>query len=128
MNTIEIRTTQNVTIDYELANLHERLMAYFIDLAVYFAFIYFFSIFFAVTLANVIVESLGYWFLIFLSFFMIAAWILYHLLMEVFNQGQTIGKKVMSVQVVRADGREPEFTDHLLRSVFMIIDLSLIHI
>ena len=125
MNTIEIRTTQNVMIDYELANLRERLMAYFLDLAVYVAVIYVLAMFFAFTLADVIFNTIGEWFFIFLGFFFIAIWILYHLFMEVFNRGQTLGKKVMSIQVVRADGREPAFTDHLLRSIFMIIDSML---
>ena len=125
MNTIEIRTTQNVSIDYELASLRERLIAYFLDLAIFFAVVYVLTIFFAVVLAEAIFNSLGEWFFVFLGFFFIGSWILYHLLMEVFNRGQTIGKKVMSIQVVRADGREPAFSDNLLRSIFMIIDSML---
>ncbi len=125
MSTIEIRTTQNVSIDYELATLRERLIAYFLDMAIFFAAAYILTIFFAVVLAEAIFSSMGEWFFIFFGFFVIACWILYHLLMEVFNRGQTIGKKVMSIQVVRADGREPAFSDNLLRSIFMIIDSML---
>ena len=32
MKTIDIRTTQNVVIEYELAPLRERIFAFFIDL------------------------------------------------------------------------------------------------
>ncbi len=125
MNTIEIRTTQNVMIDYELANLRERLVAYFLDLAVYLAVICMLSVIFIFVLGDVFIGNIGAWFFIFLGFFAVAIWILYHLFMEVFNRGQTLGKKVMSIQVVRADGREPAFADHLLRSIFMIIDSML---
>ena len=46
MKTIDIRTTQNVTIEYELASLRERLLAFFIDLViVYMAVLIIFFIF-----------------------------------------------------------------------------------
>jgi len=123
MNTIEIRTTQNVSIDYELATLRERLIAYFLDIAIYFAAVFILTFFFTAIFAGT--GIVGHWFAVFYVFFLIACWILYHLLMEVFNRGQTIGKKVMSIQVVRADGREPAFSDNLLRAIFMIIDSML---
>jgi len=122
MNTIEIRTTQNVSIDYELASLQERIVAYFVDLAIYFATVFLLTIFLKEILGGIISQVIGDWFNVFLGFFFIALWILYHLLMEVFNQGQTIGKKIMAIQVVRADGKEPAFSDNLLRAIFMIID------
>ena len=34
MKTIDIRTTQNVTIEYELATLRERILAFFIDFVI----------------------------------------------------------------------------------------------
>lgn len=125
MSTIEIRTTQNVAIDYELATLRERLIAYFLDTVIYLVAVSLLTTFFSMVLGNVIVNSIGVWFFTFLGFFVIACWILYHLLMEVFNRGQTIGKKVMSIQVIRADGQEPAFSDNLIRAIFMIVDSML---
>lgn len=121
MKTIEIRTTQNVSIDYELANLTERIMAYFLDFVIYFVS-YFIVIMFFISVLSPVIEYIGEMIYLFFALFTIAGWVLYNLLMEVFNQGQTIGKRVMAVQVVRVDGKEPAFTDHLLRSVFMLVD------
>jgi len=125
MNTIQIRTTQNVSIDYDLASLQERIVAYFLDLAIYFATLFLISFFFMTVLGSLMALIFGEWLPRILMISYIAFWILYHLLMEVFNQGQTIGKKVMSIQVVRADGKEPAFGDNLFRAIFMIIDSML---
>lgn len=114
MRTIEIRTTQNVLIDYELANLRDRFIAYFLDLVIFYST----AIILVLMIAPLFLNSGA-----FLALFIMLCWISYHFLMETFFAGQTIGKRVMAIQVVRADGKEPSPTDHFLRAVFMIPDI-----
>ncbi|NJL75929.1 MAG: RDD family protein [Saprospiraceae bacterium] len=49
----------------------------------------------------------------------------YHFLMEVFANGQSLGKKSLGIKVVRLDGAETQLGDHLLRAVFYFLDVSL---
>lgn len=50
----------------------------------------------------------------------------YHLLCETFLNGQSLGKKVVKIKVVKLDGTQPNFGSYLIRSVFRIIDDSII--
>ena len=46
----------------------------------------------------------------------------YPLLMEVFNHGQTLGKRLLSIQVIRLDGTEPSVSNSLTRWLLLLID------
>ena len=121
MQAIDIKTSQNVTIEYELASLRERILAFFIDLIIVGAIyiIVFISVF--SLMQNTFDQSpLLFYFIGFLM--PIGGFILYQLLSEVIADGQSWGKKSMGIRVVRLDGREPGLSDYLLRAVFHIID------
>jgi uncharacterized RDD family membrane protein YckC len=120
MQTIEIKTTQNVTIEYELASLWERGLATFIDLII-------------IVVGSVLVPALlglaGLFALVpfqllfalcFLSFFFG-----YFFLLESMMGGQTLGKKMTNIRVVRLDGEIPTVNDYLLRAVFQYVDTIL---
>jgi len=49
----------------------------------------------------------------------------YHLLFELYNDGQTPGKRAMRIQVVAINGTEVTFASYLLRWLFRLIDFSL---
>lgn len=118
--TIEITTTQNVTIEYELASLRERMLAFLID-SVIILFVYSLV---RVALRSILDELALYesgWdtalaVLFFVLFF------LYHIIFEIWNVGQTPGKRAMNVKVVRLDGKDPEWSDVVLRAVLHLVD------
>ena len=121
MKTIEIRTAQNVVIEYELALLRERAMAFMIDffiiLMIFFVIV---VLFFGRILGNVLIGSmLGG---VLYGLFPLILFIGYHLLSEIMTNGQTWGKRAMGLRVVRIDGQEPGLSDYLLRAVFHIVD------
>ena len=119
MKTIDIRTTQNVTIEYELASLRERLLAFFIDLViVYMAVLILFFVFLGgFTDAFRSIEGYGLQGVVGYSIF-----ILYQLISEVAADGQSWGKKAVGIKVVRLDGQEPGLSEYLLRAAFHVID------
>ena len=51
---------------------------------------------------------------------------LYNLLCETFLNGQSFGKKIMKIKVVKLDGTQPNFGSYLIRSMFRIIDKPII--
>ena len=58
-------------------------------------------------------------------YFMVALGIVplfYILLCEIFNQGQSIGKMIMKMQVVKLDGSRPTLSSYLMRWLLYIID------
>lgn len=117
--TIDITTTQNVTIEYELAALHERMLAWLLDLFIFgivwmIIWFVFLVVLFSAGLGGTAGLLLGI--LLFLSFF------LYHIFFEIWNQGQTVGKKVLNIKVVRLDGKDPEWGDVVLRAVMQLVD------
>ena len=121
MDTIDIRTTQNVVIEYELAGLRDRFIALLLDSVIvgilYLGFI-------------LIVESLGMvlydrFLMMILRFFPLVVFILYHLCMEIFSNGQSFGKKAVGIKVVRIDGQEPSLSDLMVRAIFHLVDTFL---
>lgn len=58
-------------------------------------------------------------------FFMLVIYLpalLYFFLSEVFNQGQSIGKRLLNIRVVKADGSTPNISAYLLRALLFPID------
>lgn len=114
--TIEIRTTQNVTIEYELAGLRDRAIAWGIDLAIFI---------FGYVLFIVLIQmlfTLNDWWGVFLMVLSFLAYFLYNALFEMLRRGQTPGKIGMGIKVVRLDGKDPEWSDVTLRALLQLVD------
>ena len=120
METIEIITSQNVRIEYELASLRERILAFSVDLVIVgITYLILVSILNA-TLGLIIGEGMNRYFVF--GLMPVFGFILYQLLCEVLRDGQSFGKSVMSVKVIRLDGKEPGLSDYLLRAAFHLVD------
>lgn len=120
MRSIDIQTTQNVLINYELAPLRDRILAFIIDVVAIFAANILLSIALGYTIARFV---RGGELILALVLGLIATF--YTLFFEVFNKGQTLGKMALRIQVVRLDGRQVTFIDVLLRWVFRLVDIWL---
>ena len=115
--TIEITTTQNVTIEYELASLRERCLAWLLDwLIVTMGYILLYQLL-ALLLGGVSDGAIAFFLLPLLAYF------LYYIFFEIWNSGQTPGKMAMNTKVVRLDGKDPEWSDVVLRSVLQLADI-----
>ena len=114
MKKITINTTQNVKIEYELASLRDRGVAWFIDKII-------------LVIVNLLFASisgeLGMHDDEILYFITAPIWILYTLLMEILNHGQTLGKMSLGIKVVRLDGKQPELLDFIIRWAFRMVDI-----
>ncbi|MCW5922514.1 MAG: RDD family protein [Saprospiraceae bacterium] len=114
--TIEITTTQNVTIEYELAPLRERMLAWLLDLLiVIFGYILLFQLLGRV-FGRLDDEAIALFLLPLLIYF------LYNIFFEIWNSGQTPGKMATNIKVVRLDGKDPEWSDVMLRALLQLVD------
>lgn len=59
------------------------------------------------------------------TFFIILPVLLYSFLCETFNHGQSFGKKLMNIRVVKTDGSTPGISSYLLRWLLFPIDVPL---
>ncbi len=112
MKSIEISTAHNIVVTNELASVIQRIIAWLIDiilLGIYSAVIA--SIFGGVSVMMYLLVSLVVAF--------------YHLVMEIFNEGQSVGKMVLKLRVVSIQGMAPSLQDSFLRWIFRLIDIPL---
>src|SRR5690348_15436926 len=98
MQTINVRTTQNVSIQYPIASIGDRILAYLLDTVILTAY----TIAIVALFINIDMEIFWIWIMM-----LLAPWLLYRLFFEIFMNGQTPGKRVLNIQVVRLDGTQP---------------------
>ena len=116
MRKIDITTTQNVTIEYELATLFDRIFATAFDVF----FVYSGTAIFMGILSLVSQHNL---FSVYM-YVTVPAVFIYHLLFEALNHGQSIGKAIFKIRVVKITGERPGFFDFMMRSAFRLIDIT----
>jgi uncharacterized RDD family membrane protein YckC len=118
MDNFQIETAQNVTISQNVASVMDRILAFIIDNLIIGA--YLFIVIFILAHTNITGGSeFLYYVTIGLPLF------LYHLLWETFWNGQSPGKAVMKIRVVKLDGSRPAFSNYLLRWLLRVVDIAL---
>lgn len=119
MQTVPIQTAQNVTIEYETAGVGERILAVMVDYIIIFS--YAFAVVFAYLYFEDYIKDIA------VVYFMLLAIpvVCYDLICEIAMDGQSFGKKLIRIKVVKLDGRQPSVSSYLLRWVLRIVDISL---
>jgi len=122
MRTISINTTQNVAIDYELAGLLERILAFVIDTIILIVFLGLMT--WLVSITSLFNQGEGniYTFII-IAFIVTPVFFGYHLFCEAFWNGQSIGKKALGIKVVKCNGQQMDMGDYGKRWMFRLIDI-----
>ncbi|GAB3721554.1 RDD family protein [Hymenobacter agri] len=127
MSSIRVHTAQNVTLEYEVASLGDRIVAAIIDNVVLWAWV----IACALVVFNVLRVGGGrsdignVAAIVVLGLLAGIPYVFYNLICEVFFNGQSIGKKARDIRVMRLDGTAPRLGDYLLRWLLRIVDTSL---
>lgn len=119
MQTIRITTSQNIDIDYEIAGLGERMVAYLIDFALFLLIGILCLLTGAIAFNGQSNLTSGVFIIIFLVLY-----VFYDLVCEIFMNGQSIGKRVMKIKVISLDGGQASVGQYMLRWLFRIIDFS----
>lgn len=126
MSELSITTTQNVTINFTAATVGHRMLGYLLDLLVKIAYsIVVWGIFFYSLGFNERMFGLDTWSYFAIVIVIYSPVIFYSLLFESLLEGQTIGKRLMKIKVVKIDGYQATFGDYLIRWLFRIIDINL---
>ena len=124
---LRINTTQNVNINFVAASVGERILAYAIDWLVKVAYIVVvYQIVFKILSVDQWVDGMDQWskMAIYVSFLLPV--IFYSLVFETLLDGQTPGKRILKIKVVKIDGYQASLSDFVVRWFFRIVDLNML--
>ncbi|MGJ8743260.1 RDD family protein [Polaribacter sp.] len=124
MKTLQIKTAQNVNINFALANVGQRLLAFGIDNLIKFAYLYFVIHLLNFKLIDTNLEG-DPWTLRALDVLLFLPITFYSLYSELLMDGQTVGKKLLKIKVINIDGFKPATTDFIMRWFLRIVDFNL---
>lgn len=110
MRKVAIRTAQNVSIDFALASIGQRMLGFFVDMVILGALMFFLLIFFGSIHQNLV-------------FAVPVVFFFYTPLFEMFMGGQTPGKRLAKTRVVNIYGKAPHSFDIWIRWVFRMVDI-----
>lgn len=124
MNLIAINTSQNVNIDFTTAGIGERFVAFLIDSIIKMAFIAtIFYLFMRVLNIDQFAENWDSWTVYAFIILISSPVLFYTLMLESLMEGQTFGKRIMKIKVVKIDGYQAGFIDYFMRWIFRLVDI-----
>ncbi|GAL78024.1 hypothetical protein JCM19274_4523 [Algibacter lectus] len=124
---LQINTTQNVNINFTAASVGERILAYGIDWIIKIAYIIVvYQLLFNLFNIPALIQDMDNWSqgAIYVTFYFPV--IFYTLIFETLLDGQTLGKRILKIKVVKIDGYQASLADFLIRWLFRIIDLNML--
>ncbi len=120
MQQVEINTSQNVKIEYQLASIWQRVFAFALDTIILFV------VYLILTFGYILLDLSDSNFMTYVFYAIIIAWIwFYTLFSEIIGNGQTIGKLALGIKVVKLNGDEMEFYDIFSRWSVRLFDIYL---
>ena len=124
MSEISILTTQNVAIDFTAASIGQRILATILDTLVLIGYSFFigFVVFQYWGVADYF-KDLDSWSKIAVVILFFFPVIIYSVTLETILEGQSLGKKIVGIRVVKIDGYEAGFGDYLIRWFFRCVDV-----
>ncbi|MDG1572572.1 RDD family protein [Robiginitalea sp. M366] len=121
MANLQITTTQNVNLEYTLAGVGERILAFLVDGGILLLY---------ALLVSQIADTIGVvfddgWTGIGLASLMMLPAFCYSLVLQSIFNGQTVGKMILKIRVVRRDGAPVQFSNYLVRWMLRLVDIWL---
>lgn len=119
MANIAINTTQNVNLEYKTAGIAERMLAFAIDFAIFWLYLF---------IVNYITSILGAAFVDNWTVFGIQSLLFlpvsfYSLYMNIIFNGRTVGKMIVKIRVIRVDGLPVHWSNYLVRWMLRLVDI-----
>lgn len=124
MKTLQIKTAQNVNINFAVANAGQRLLAFVIDNIVKFSYLFFIYYVFDFQAVERLYAG-DNWTIKAVSILVLIPVTFYSLYSEILLDGQTLGKKLFHIKVISEDGFKPGVTDYVIRWFLRIVDFNL---
>ena len=120
MNTIKITTTQNIDLEYDLASVGERIVAWLVDLGIFIAYFILLTTIIGMGQMGAFIEK-NPW----ITTLFIFPFVFYNLACDISLNGQTLGKKVMKLKVISLNGEQATIGQYMIRWLFRMVDIFL---
>jgi len=125
MSNLQIITTQNVKLYFTTASVGERMLAYGADLLIKIAYIVVaYILFFQILNVKDLSAQNNILYTAIMCLLSLPV-LFYTLVSETFMEGQTLGKKLVKIKVVKIDGYQAGFFDFLIRWMFCLVDINM---
>jgi len=113
-----------VNINFNTASVGERVLAYLLDVVVWISYVIVIGVIFKTLNIDDAVDALDTWSQMAIYGLLYLPVMLYTLVLESTMEGQTIGKKIMKIKVIKIDGYQAGFGDYLIRWLFRIVEVT----
>lgn len=123
MSELSINTTQNVNINFTAATIGQRILAFGTDFLIQIAYLIVIGMFFYYTGLGRAMNGWDSWSVRAIQVIIFVPVMFYGITFESFFEGQTLGKRLLKIKVVKIDGYQASFGDYLLRWLFRILDI-----
>ncbi|MEI9944832.1 MAG: RDD family protein [Chitinophagaceae bacterium] len=116
MSVIRVPTSFNIDVEFEIPEFYRRLIALLIDLFVLWLYKKFADLILTSITGSMYGEGIDAYYNAWgLSLLLYLPIFLYHIVMEITLNGQSVGKKIMGLRVVNENGGRPAISQFLIR-------------
>lgn len=127
MTQLSINTTQNVNINFTAASMGERILGYLIDMLIKIAYmIVIYGVIFYYLGVNEMMKSWDNWSKMAMVIVFYLPVMFYSLIQEGIFEGQTFGKRLIKIKVVKIDGYQAGLGDYIIRWLLRIVDIGIV--
>jgi uncharacterized RDD family membrane protein YckC len=124
MSNLQISTTQSVNLFFTTASVGSRILAYVVDALIMTAYaVVFFYVLDKLGVMDQFDDPFERYAAVTIVLLPV---IFYSLLLETLMGGQTFGKKLLKIKVVKIDGYQAGFIDYAIRWLFQVIDIQIL--
>jgi uncharacterized RDD family membrane protein YckC len=129
LDTISVKTSDNVTLGYTVAGLGSRLVAQIVDNLVAVPITIVALVLYSAIAGDLVSSDQGATFAAYgAGFFATFVYFGYFLIAEAVTGGKTPGKSAMGLRVIRVDGSAADFAAIAVRDIVRIIDVAVVFI
>jgi uncharacterized RDD family membrane protein YckC len=128
MSVIRVTTSFNLDIDFEAPAFHKRLFAWMIDLFILIFYIVIASKILKAVQSNMEANDDSFYNMWAIGLVMILPFFMYHPVSEILMNGQSVGKKLMGLQVVNENGGKPSISQYIIRWLIRTSDYAVLTI
>jgi uncharacterized RDD family membrane protein YckC len=125
MSELRINTTQNIPLFFSTPSVGARMLAYGLDLVIKLAYLITLGLIMTYSGFFTYMNGWNRWNENALLIALYAPVAFYSLSCECLMEGQTFGKKMMKIKVVKIDGYQASFSDYVTRWLFRLVDIDM---
>ena len=114
MAVIKVPTSFNIDVEFEVPEFYRRLLALIIDMVLEFIYV------------RIMFEFVERARLDYLLFLFILPIFIYHVVMEITMNGQSVGKKIMGIKVVHENGGRASISQFIIRWLLRVSDVWMV--